>query len=162
AFALSVVVGLAVGLAVGLHVFSRRSFMPIILLLYGMPQITILPLFILYFGIGAASKIAFGFTHGTFAIIVTVAAGGEDLQPTLDGRRPVADLSLRDLSAHDPELLHRHAARHDRRAARRAVGGTLRLDRWHRLFHDAFHPELRSDQAPGPGRDARRHGDRAQ
>ena len=36
------------------------------LLLYGMPQITILPLFILYFGIGAASKIAFGVTHGVF------------------------------------------------------------------------------------------------
>ena len=40
--------------------------MPIILLLYGTPQITILPLFILYFGIGPASKIAFGVTHGMF------------------------------------------------------------------------------------------------
>ena len=83
AFALSVVVGLAIGLAVGLQGFSRRSFMPIILFFYGMPQITILPLFILYFGIGAASKIAFGFTHGTFAIIVTVAAGVQNLKPIL-------------------------------------------------------------------------------
>ena len=83
AFTLSVVVGLAIGLAVGLHGFSRRSFMPIILFFYGMPQITILPLFILYFGIGAASKIAFGFTHGTFAIIVTVAAGVQNLKPIL-------------------------------------------------------------------------------
>jgi NitT/TauT family transport system permease protein len=83
AFALSVAVGLAIGLAVGLHGFSRRSFMPIILFFYGMPQITILPLFILYFGIGTASKIAFGFTHGTFAIIVTVAAGVQNLKPIL-------------------------------------------------------------------------------
>lgn len=83
AFALSVVVGLAVGVAVGLHGFARRSFMPIILLLYGMPQITILPLFILYFGIGPPSKIAFGFTHGTFAIIMTVAAGVQNIKPIL-------------------------------------------------------------------------------
>ena len=83
AFAVSVAIGLAVGLAVGLHGFSRRSFMPIILFLYGMPQITILPLFILYFGIGPASKIAFGVTHGTFAIIVTVAAGVQNLKPIL-------------------------------------------------------------------------------
>ena len=64
AFAISVVIGLTVGLAVGLSRFSNRSLMPIILLLYGTPQITILPLFILYFGIGPASKIAFGVSHG--------------------------------------------------------------------------------------------------
>ena len=69
AFAIAVVIGLTVGLAVGLRPFARRSLMPIILLLYGLPQITILPLFILYFGIGPASKIAFGVTHGMFPII---------------------------------------------------------------------------------------------
>ena len=83
AFALSVAIGLVVGLAVGLHNFSRRSFMPIILLLYGTPQVTILPLFILYFGIGPASKIAFGVTHGMFPIIVTVAAGVQNIKPIL-------------------------------------------------------------------------------
>jgi NitT/TauT family transport system permease protein len=83
AFMLSVVVGLAVGLAVGLNRFSHRSFMPIILLLYGTPQITILPLFILYFGIGPASKIAFGVSHGMFPIIVTVIAGVQNIKPIL-------------------------------------------------------------------------------
>jgi ABC-type nitrate/sulfonate/bicarbonate transport system permease component len=83
AFALSVVIGLVVGLVVGLHGFSRRSFMPIILLLYGTPQITILPLFILYFGIGPASKIAFGVTHGVFPIVVTIVAGVQNIKPIL-------------------------------------------------------------------------------
>jgi ABC-type nitrate/sulfonate/bicarbonate transport system permease component len=83
AFAISVVIGLTVGLAIGLQPFTRRSTMPIILLLYGLPQITILPLFILYFGIGAASKIAFGVTHGIFPIIVTVVAGVQNLKPIL-------------------------------------------------------------------------------
>jgi len=83
AFAISVVIGLAVGLAVGLSRFSNRSFMPIILLLYGTPQITILPLFILYFGIGPASKIAFGVSHGIFPIIVTIVAGVQNIKPIL-------------------------------------------------------------------------------
>jgi len=83
AFAIAVVIGLVVGLAVGLQPFARRSLMPIILLLYGLPQITILPLFILYFGIGAASKIAFGVTHGMFPITVTVVAGVQNLKPIL-------------------------------------------------------------------------------
>ena len=83
AFVLSVVIGMVVGLAVGLSKFSHRSFMPIILLLYGTPQITILPLFILYFGIGPPSKIAFGVSHGIFPIIVTIVAGVQNIDPSL-------------------------------------------------------------------------------
>ena len=83
AFVLSVIIGLLIGLAVGLAPFARKSFMPIILLLYGTPQITILPLFILYFGIGPASKIAFGVSHGFFPIIVTVVAGVQNIKPIL-------------------------------------------------------------------------------
>ena len=83
AFVISVAIGLVVGLAVGLSRFSHRSVMPIILLLYGTPQITILPLFILYFGIGSASKIAFGVSHGIFPIIVTIVAGVQNIKPIL-------------------------------------------------------------------------------
>jgi len=83
AFALAVAIGLSAGLTLGLFDFPRRSFMPMVLLLYGMPQITILPLFVLYFGIGPASKIAFGVTHGMFPIIVTVVAGVQNLKPIL-------------------------------------------------------------------------------
>jgi len=83
AFVMSVAIGLVVGLSVGLHRFTHKSFMPIILLLYGKPQITILPLFILYFGIGPASKIAFGVSHGIFPIIVTVVAGVQNIKPIL-------------------------------------------------------------------------------
>jgi ABC-type nitrate/sulfonate/bicarbonate transport system permease component len=83
AFVLAVAIGLAMGLAIGLHPLVRRSFFPIVLLLYGMPQVTILPLFILFFGIGAASKIAFGVTHGVFPVIVTVVAGVQNLKPIL-------------------------------------------------------------------------------
>jgi ABC-type nitrate/sulfonate/bicarbonate transport system permease component len=83
AFVLAIAIGVTVGLTVGLSRFAHKSFMPIILLLYGTPQITILPLFVLYFGIGPASKIAFGVTHGMFPIMLTVAAGVQNIKPIL-------------------------------------------------------------------------------
>jgi NitT/TauT family transport system permease protein len=82
-FMLASLIGVTVGLAVGLGRFAHKSFMPIILLLYGLPQITILPLFVLVFGIGAASKIAFGVTHGMFPIMIAVAAGVQKINPVL-------------------------------------------------------------------------------
>src|ERR1700731_398280 len=83
AFVLAVAIGLVLGLAIGLQPLVRRSFFPTVLLLYGRPQVPILPLFILFFGIGAASKIAFGVTHGVFPVIVTVVAGVQNLKPIL-------------------------------------------------------------------------------
>jgi NitT/TauT family transport system permease protein len=61
----------------------RGSFYPIVLLLYAIPQATILPLVILAFGIGTASKIAFGFTHAVFPIVVTIVAAVQNVKPTL-------------------------------------------------------------------------------
>lgn len=83
AFVVSVIIGAGIGLAVGLNRFARQSFMPIVLLLYGIPQITILPIFVLVFGIGAASKIAFGVSHGMFPIMIAVAAGVQKIEPVL-------------------------------------------------------------------------------
>src|SRR5262249_48253453 len=168
AFALSVAIGLTIGLAVGLQPFARKSFMPIILLLYGTPQVTILPLFILYFGIGPASKIAFAVSHGFFPIPQHPPPSVEEHQPApppgraRQEREPVANPALCRVPPQDPEPLHRHAPRHDRRVARRPAGRALCLDRGHRLFHHAVHAELRSDPALGPHLGARRHGDRAQ
>lgn len=83
AFLMSVAIGLTVGLAVGLHGFTRGSILPVILLLYATPQATILPLFVLLFGIGPEAKIAFGVSHGMFPIIVTTVAGVQNLRATL-------------------------------------------------------------------------------
>jgi hypothetical protein len=158
AFCISVAIGLAVGLAVGLHRFSHRALLPIIFLLYAIPQVTILPLFILYFGIGPASKIAYGVSHGIFPIIVNVVAGAQNVKPILllsarsMGGEPQTDLSLGDLAAHDAELFYRHAAGDDRRVARRAPGGAVRLLGGHRLFHPPVYRKLRSDQAVRAGR----------
>ena len=81
AYALAIAVGLAIGIAVGSSNFSRRSLYPIILLLYAIPQAVLLPLFTLGFGIGPAAKIAFGFSHGLFPVIVNVVAGMRNVSP---------------------------------------------------------------------------------
>ncbi len=75
AYALSVVFGAAIGLAVGSTALSREGFFPLILLLYAIPQVSLIPLFVLMFGLGPASKIAFGFSHGIFPVIVAVTGG---------------------------------------------------------------------------------------
>jgi len=80
AFIMSVAAGIAIGLPIGLNRFSLRSVLPLVLLLYSIPQVTILPLFVLYFGIGSGSKIAFGFSHGIFPIILNVVAGVQSVQ----------------------------------------------------------------------------------
>ena len=80
AFAIAVVAGVAIGLPIGLHRFTQRASMPLILLIYSIPQVTILPLFVLYFGIGAGSKIAFGVSHGIFPILLNVVAGVQSVE----------------------------------------------------------------------------------
>lgn len=83
AFAVAIVVGLVIALLVSSTEFSRRSFMPIILLLYATPQITVLPILILLTGVGPASKIVFGVTHGMFPVIITVSASLRNVSPVL-------------------------------------------------------------------------------
>jgi ABC-type nitrate/sulfonate/bicarbonate transport system permease component len=85
AFAMSVVLGMLIGILIGLTNIGRRSMYPIVLLLYGIPQAIILPLFVLVFGLGPASKIAFGFSHGIFPVIVNTIAGMRNVSPLLVG-----------------------------------------------------------------------------
>jgi ABC-type nitrate/sulfonate/bicarbonate transport system permease component len=81
AYALAVLAGLIIGVAIGSTNLSRRAVFPVILLLYAIPQVVLLPLFTLGFGIGPAAKIAFGFSHGIFPVLVNVVAGMRNLNP---------------------------------------------------------------------------------
>jgi len=83
AFLMSVVFGMLIGVLIGLTNIGRRSFYPVVLLLYGIPQAILLPLFVLVFGLGPAAKIAFGFSHGVFPVIVNTIAGMRNVNPLL-------------------------------------------------------------------------------
>jgi ABC-type nitrate/sulfonate/bicarbonate transport system permease component len=75
AYALSIIVGVVAGLGIGWNMTTRRRLYPLVLLLYAIPQVIVLPLFVITFGIGPLCKIAFGFTHGVFPVVVNVVAG---------------------------------------------------------------------------------------
>jgi NitT/TauT family transport system permease protein len=75
AYALAIICGILIGVAIGATDFARASFFPIVLLLYAIPQVSLMPLVILIFGLGSAAKIAFGFSHGIFPVVVNVVAG---------------------------------------------------------------------------------------
>lgn len=83
AYLLAVAAGLTAGIAIGFTDFGRKSFLPIVLLLYAVPQVLLLPLFMLIFGIGPISKIAFGFTHGFFPVVFNTIAGMRSTNPLL-------------------------------------------------------------------------------
>lgn len=85
AFSLSVVLGMLIGILIGLTQIGRRSLYPLVLLLYGIPQAILLPLFVLVFGLGPPSKIVFGFTHGIFPVIINTIAGMRNINPLLLG-----------------------------------------------------------------------------
>ena len=81
AYAIAVLGGLLIGLSVGWTPFGRNAFLPIIVFFYAIPQVVLLPLFTLGFGIGPAAKIAFGCSHGIFPVIVNTVAGMRNVNP---------------------------------------------------------------------------------
>ncbi len=141
AFGMSVVFGMLIGVLVGMTDIGRRSFYPIVLLLYGIPQAILLPLFVLMFGLGPASKIAFGFSHGVFPVIVNTIAGMRNVNPLLlrgaaaMGATPFEQLRY---------VMFPHMVTAVFTGLRLAMtltllgvllGGTVRLARRHRLLH---------------------------
>jgi NitT/TauT family transport system permease protein len=78
---LAVAVGLPVGLALGWYPRLRAGFEPFVSMLYATPRVALLPLIILWLGIGLISKVAIVFLGAVFPIIVATATGVR----TLDG-----------------------------------------------------------------------------
>ena len=92
--------GVAIAIPVGLNTLGYKTVFPIMLLLYAIPQVTILPLFILYFGLGPPAKIAFGASHGIFPIMLNVVAG-------IRGVRPIFLSAARAMGATPPQIVRR-------------------------------------------------------
>lgn len=83
AYGLAVGAGLAVGFALGLYRTIGRAYGPILAALYAVPAVVWYPSLMLFFGLDAASKIAFGFLLGFFPITLAVLAGIRQVNPQL-------------------------------------------------------------------------------
>lgn len=77
---LGIVVGLAFGVAIGLFTLARSIGVPLISALFPIPKIALLPLFILWLGIGEPSKVA-TIALGVFFPTAINAYGGVDAVP---------------------------------------------------------------------------------
>jgi len=75
AYALAIAVGVGGGAALGLNRLIGRAYGPIVAALYAVPAVVWYPSLMLFFGLDAASKIAFGFLLGFFPIALAVLAG---------------------------------------------------------------------------------------
>ncbi len=83
AYALAVAVGLAVGGTLGMNRLLGRAYGPMLAALYAVPAVVWYPSLMLFFGLDAASKIAFGFLLGFFPVTLAVLAGIRQVDPHL-------------------------------------------------------------------------------
>lgn len=75
AFSISVTGGIAVGYLISRSPYWIKVFEPLFAGIYAIPIILFLPLYILFFGLGPASKIALGATISFFPIVLNTIAG---------------------------------------------------------------------------------------
>ena len=75
--ALGALAGIAVGVAIGLFGLVRAGLVPVVAALFPVPKIALLPLFVIWFGIGEPSKWAL-IAFGTFTPTVVATFGAVD------------------------------------------------------------------------------------
>lgn len=80
-FGLGSAAGLVLALALNASPFWARVLDPIIALLYGIPRIALAPLFVLWFGLGMASKVIFAFMLVFFLVFYNAYAGLKAVSP---------------------------------------------------------------------------------
>ena len=83
AFVLSMTSGTVVGFFVSRTRYTMRVFDPLFAGIYSIPIILFLPLYVLFFGLGPASKIALGATISFFPIVINTIAGFGNVDRTL-------------------------------------------------------------------------------
>ena len=83
AYAMAIAAGVGCGAALGLNRLVGRAYGPILTALYAVPAVVWYPSLMLFFGLDAASKIAFGFLLGFFPITLAVLAGIRQVSPHL-------------------------------------------------------------------------------
>lgn len=83
AYLLAVAAGLWLGFLLGLRGTVGRIYEPLLAALYAVPSVVWYPSLMLFFGLGPASKIAFGVLLGFFPIVLSVLAGIRQVPITL-------------------------------------------------------------------------------
>ncbi|WP_269583412.1 ABC transporter permease [Roseibium sp. Sym1] len=75
--AIGVSIGISVGVLIGLFSYVRSGLVPVVAAIFPIPKIALLPLFVIWFGIGEGSKYAL-IAFGTFTPTVVATYGAVD------------------------------------------------------------------------------------
>jgi NitT/TauT family transport system permease protein len=97
-FCLAIVVGLLIGLALGASSLVYSGIYPLLIAFNAVPKVALVPILVLWFGIGTVPAVLTAFSLALFPIIVNVATGLATLDPESE------DL-LRSLGASRIEIL---------------------------------------------------------
>jgi len=82
-YLLAVLVGVPIGILLGWYKRLNQAFGPIIASLYTTPRLALMPLFIIWLGLGNTSKIALVFLSAVFPIIINLVMGMRSIDGNL-------------------------------------------------------------------------------
>lgn len=83
AFVIGLVLGIGMGLLLGLNVTLAKLFDPYLKAFNAMPRVVLVPIFIVWFGLGIWSKVALGITLVFFIVFFNVFQGVRDVNPVV-------------------------------------------------------------------------------
>ncbi|MCA0424144.1 MAG: ABC transporter permease subunit, partial [Proteobacteria bacterium] len=82
-FALAIVFGLLLGLAIGASPFVYSGLYPLMIGFNAIPKVAIVPILMIWLGVGAAPAIITAFVISFFPIVVNVATGLATIEPEM-------------------------------------------------------------------------------
>jgi ABC-type nitrate/sulfonate/bicarbonate transport system permease component len=82
-FGMAVLFGVPIGVAIGWFKWANRAFSPLVSAFYTTPRIALMPLFIIWFGLGIGSKVALVFLSAIFPLIVNMQVAMVNLDQDL-------------------------------------------------------------------------------
>ena len=83
ALLISCIGGALVGAVLGWRKLAGAIFEPMIVTLQSLPKVTLYPVFLLFFGLGYAAKVAFGVIHGAIPVALITLNGVRSQNPAL-------------------------------------------------------------------------------
>ncbi|MEM9221993.1 MAG: ABC transporter permease [Pseudomonadota bacterium] len=96
-FIFAVLGGLALGVAVGYSRFLYKALYPILIAFNSVPKVAIVPILVIWFGIGTIPAVITAFLLSFFPIVVNVAAGLATVEPEMEDVLRSLGASRRDM-----------------------------------------------------------------
>ncbi len=100
AFAVGAAAGLALGFVLARVAFLERLFQPFLQMFNALPRVVLAPIFLLWFGLGIWSKVAFGFTLVFFIVFFNTLEGVKSVDRVLIDNARMLGASEKQLLRH--------------------------------------------------------------